>query len=88
MATSPDAQDQIEPGDVLRYDQAAALLAIPLATLYSMVHHRQLPHYRVGARTVLFRKSELAVWLADRAVRPADTSAPASTRTTTSTGRG
>ncbi len=54
--------------DVLRYAEAAKLLAIPLPTLYSMVHDHLIPHYRVGARTVLFRRSELLAFLSERAV--------------------
>jgi excisionase family DNA binding protein len=49
--------------DVLRYAEAGSLLAIPVATLYSMVHEHTIPHYRVGPRTVLFRRSELLAWL-------------------------
>lgn len=64
--TTPVPTDSVN--DVLRYAEAAKLLAIPLPTLYSMVHDRSIPHYRVGARTVLFRRSELLAFLSERAV--------------------
>ena len=65
VATPVPAQSS---SDVLRYAEASALLAIPLPTLYGMVHDRSIPHYRLGSRTVLFRRSELLAYLQERAV--------------------
>jgi len=53
---------------ILRYQAAADFLGLPIGSLYFAVHAKTIPHYRCGPRTVLFRKSELAAWLAKRAV--------------------
>lgn len=53
---------------LLTYEQASALLNIPRGTLASMVSRRQIPHVRLGARTVRFHESELLDWLAERRV--------------------
>lgn len=68
MSEHLSQQTQAATSDVLRYADAARLLGIPLPTLYSMVHERSIPHYRIGTRTVLFRRSELLAFLDERAV--------------------
>lgn len=52
----------------LRYDGAAAFLNIPVATLRSMVHRKQIPHIRIGGRLVLFDRTDLERWLDERRV--------------------
>lgn len=69
------AEAEAEPpaspaSDVLTYQQAAQLLGAPVGTLYSWVHHRRIPHVRLGRRLVRFRRSELLGWLADHEVSP------------------
>ena len=54
------------------YAFAATLTAIPIPTLYSLVHHRRIPHVRLGRRLVRFRRTELEAWLTERAVPVAD----------------
>ena len=48
----------------------AELLGLPLGTVGSMVSRRQVPHLRIGARTVRFDEDQIMSWLAARA-RPA-----------------
>lgn len=52
----------------LRYGGASALTGLGIPTLQSMVCRRQIPHYRLGKRLVVFSKVELAAWMAARRV--------------------
>jgi len=45
------------------YDGAEVFLGFPKGTIYSMVCKKQIPHYRVGPRHVLFCIDELKGWL-------------------------
>ncbi len=53
--------------EILTYQEASAYLRIPVNTLYWMVHENRIPHIRIGARSVRFRRSELDAWLAKNA---------------------
>ena len=44
----------------LRYDGAAALTGLKIPTLQSMVCRRQIPHFRLGRRLVVFSKDDTA----------------------------
>lgn len=62
--------DQQEQQDQkLRYVGAAALTGLKIATLQSMVCRKQIPHYRLGKRLVVFSQRELGEWLAQRRVQ-------------------
>jgi excisionase family DNA binding protein len=61
--TSNDQQDA-----KLRYDGAAGLTGLKVSTLQSMVCRKQIPHYRLGRRLVIFSKTELMVWMSQRRV--------------------
>ena len=61
-------------GDLVGYKVAAAILSVPVGTLYSWVHQRRIPYVRLGPRLVRFSKRDLARWLATRAVAPEDAS--------------
>jgi excisionase family DNA binding protein len=61
----------------LNYSEASALLGIRTATLYSLVHHKRIPHVRLGKRLVRFPEEELRRWLESQLVQPAS---PASGR--------
>ena len=50
--------------ELLTYEEAAQLLSIKRATLYSLVHHRRIPHVRLGPRFVRFSRAELEQWVA------------------------
>jgi excisionase family DNA binding protein len=60
---SNDQQDE-----KLRYDGAAALTGLKVPTLQSMVCRRQIPHYRLGKRLVIFSKAELMAWMSQHRV--------------------
>ena len=50
------------------YPLAERVTGIKPSTLYSMVHHKQIPHYRIGKRLVVFSAEELQEWMAQRRV--------------------
>ena len=50
------------------YEQVQEWTGINLATLYTLVHQRRIPHIRLGPRLVRFKKSEIESWLAEKAV--------------------
>lgn len=54
--------------DKVRYDGAAAITGLKVATLQSMVCRHQVPHYRLGKRLVVFSKAELLAWMQERQV--------------------
>ncbi len=54
--------------DKVRYDEAAAITGLKVATLQSMVCRRQVPHYRLGKRLVIFSRAELVAWMNERRV--------------------
>ena len=53
---------------MLTYQQAAALMNIPVGTLYGMVFKKQIPHVRLGKRFVRFRQEDLNDWITERQV--------------------
>lgn len=63
---------------MLSYTEAAHYLGVPVGTLYSWVHHRALPHVRLGPRLVRFDEGELSAWLNHHRV-PADGAAAGAT---------
>jgi excisionase family DNA binding protein len=64
--------DKHFPGqEHLTYREAAEYLNLPLGTLYSLVHHREIPHVRLGRRLVRFSRSALVQWLAEHSVQSA-----------------
>jgi predicted DNA-binding transcriptional regulator AlpA len=54
--------------DKVRYDGAAAITGLKVATLQSMVCRRQIPHFRLSKRLVIFSKAELLAWMSERRV--------------------
>lgn len=54
--------------DKVRYDEAAVITGLKVATLQSMVFRRQVPHYRLGKRLVIFSRTELVAWMNERRV--------------------
>ena len=58
---TPDAASTFS--DVITYPQAAALLGVPVGTLYCWVHERRIPHIRLGARLVRFSRTATLDWL-------------------------
>jgi excisionase family DNA binding protein len=54
--------------DVLRYADAAKLIGVAVPTMHAFVHERRVPHFRLSARLVIFRRSDLLAWLESRRV--------------------
>jgi len=54
---------------ILTYDGAAELLGLPKGTIYAMVCRKEIPHFRLGARSVRFSDVELLDWLQSRHVQ-------------------
>ena len=50
----------------LSYKQAAAYLALPEGTLRSLVHRKEIPHFRISERKVTFDPNDLDEWLRSR----------------------
>jgi excisionase family DNA binding protein len=53
---------------LLTYREAASLLGIRVATLYSMISRREIPHVRLGRRMVRFDRTDLLAWVGARRV--------------------
>lgn len=66
MTRSRDSHNT--PDHLLTYAEAAALLKLKPGTLYSLVHHKQVPHVRLGRRIVRFQRAALLDWLESRVV--------------------
>ena len=47
----------------ISYRAAAQLLGVPIGTLRSMVHRRQVPHIRMSKQLVRFDVDELEQWV-------------------------
>ncbi len=56
---------------MLDYAGAAAIVAVPVGTLYAWVHEDRIPYVRLGPRTVRFDEADLAAWLEERRRGPA-----------------
>lgn len=54
--------------DIGGYELAEQMTGIGRSSLYAMVHHRRIPHLRLGRRLVRFRRAELEAWLDSQAV--------------------
>ena len=56
--------------DFLTYAEVSKITGLKVGTLYSMVHRREIPHARLGSRTVRFSRTEIDLWIAERSVLP------------------
>ena len=55
------------PGNkLLTYRELSDLLNIPVGSLYCKVFRGEIPHLRLGKRTVRFDEAAIAAWLAAR----------------------
>jgi excisionase family DNA binding protein len=54
----------------MTYKSLAEFLNVPVDTLYCWVARREIPHTRVGARVVRFRRDEIERWLEAKSVVP------------------
>ena len=53
---------------LMTYLEAAEFLNMKLATLYSKVSRKEIPHLRLSGRMVRFDPERLAEWLKERAI--------------------
>ena len=64
----------------VRYKQASEHTGLPEGTLRAKVCRKQIPHYRVGPRCVLFDLAELDEWMDSMRVETRDDDAMAKRR--------
>lgn len=57
--------------DYLTYQEVSKLLNIKLGTLYGLVSKRQIPHIRLGHRTVRFSRDEIKNWVVQNRIEVA-----------------
>lgn len=69
--------------DYLNYREAAAVLRVPLGTMYALVSQKRIPHVRLSRRLVRFDRSELESWINAHAVPPAPAGTPEAQRSNT-----
>jgi excisionase family DNA binding protein len=50
-------------------DELSTQIRTPISTIYTWCHHRQIPYYRIGRRS-LFDPVEVLEWLEARRVDP------------------
>lgn len=51
-----------DPPAKMNYVETSVLTGAPLGTLYTWVRKRQIPHLRLGPRTVVFERAEILRW--------------------------
>ena len=52
-----------EHDEKVRYAGAEAITGLKISTLQSKVCRKEIPHYRLGRRLVVFSKRELLEWM-------------------------
>ena len=63
---SPQPQAQTNLSDLLNIKQAAELLGLSTATLYTKVHNRTIPFIKTkGSKTLRFSRKKIMEWLDD-----------------------
>lgn len=66
----PDLEEvAMQTMTLLTYQELRDATGIPLGTLYTWVARRQIPHLRLGKRSVRFERDEIVRWLEERRVR-------------------
>ena len=50
---------------MMTYQELSKLLQVPMGTLYCMVHKKEIPHFRLGERTVRFLRKDIDKWVED-----------------------
>jgi excisionase family DNA binding protein len=59
---------EAKPEMKLRPREAAAMLGVPINTIYAWVARKKLPHIRLSPRLVVFDRGELETWIAERRI--------------------
>jgi excisionase family DNA binding protein len=54
---------QTSPDNLLSYAEAADHVGLHIQRLYRLVRARQIPHVRLGPRTVFFKAADLDAWI-------------------------
>lgn len=57
-----------EPAALLTYRAVAERLGVPVGTIHYWVSRHEIPHVRLGPRSVRSRPGEIERWLDERAV--------------------
>ena len=55
--------ERIVPSSLWTYKDVSHFLAAPVATIYSWVCQRRIPHVRTGPRCVRFDPAEILAWV-------------------------
>ena len=63
--SEPEPKPDPKKRKLLTYEEVATITSLPLGTLYSMVHRKELPHYRLSSKTVRFSEEEIRKWIED-----------------------
>ena len=50
---------------MITYQELSDLIQVPIGTLYCMVHKKEIPHLRLGERTVRFLRKDIDKWIKD-----------------------
>ena len=61
---------------MLTYREVAELLGVKRTLVVKWVERKQIPHVRLGDRTVRFREKEVEAWLKARSVAACGSSSP------------
>ncbi len=51
--------------NLLKINQVSQILNISIKCIYKMIHYKQIPFYKIGAR-IRFREKELEIWLKNK----------------------
>ncbi len=54
--------------NLLTYKQAAALLNVPVGTMYALVSQKRIPFIKIGTRFIRFEEEVLRQWLEGRKI--------------------
>jgi len=63
--SDPEPKPDPKKRRMLTYEEVAAMTSLPVGTLYSMVHRKELPHYRLSPKTVRFSENDIRKWIED-----------------------
>ncbi len=62
-----DEQEKVQTkAQLLTLDEAANFLELKKSYIYKLVHLKQIPHYKYGARFLRFRYEDLEAWKASK----------------------
>jgi excisionase family DNA binding protein len=59
----------IQQKKMLTFKQVSQITGLPLGTLYSLVHHKTIPHFRFGPKCVRFCELEIMEWIKNKKIK-------------------